>query len=117
MRIVGMQIAGYGNQYIPKKRHEGNGAAGGESEDMTRISPKQIRDSVDASLRRLNTDYIDLLQVGDSCKLACFKHYVIQIAGSHSHAQRGREGWERGRERGDWLFQNIGSQWGVSRMT
>lgn len=45
------QVAGYGNKWI-----RGNG-------ETTRITKAQIEKSVDDSLKRLKTDYIDLLQV------------------------------------------------------
>lgn len=45
-----LQVAGYGNAWI-------------RGEDtLSRVSPKQIQQSVDASLQRLGTDYLDLLQ-------------------------------------------------------
>ena len=47
-------MSGYGNKYIRK------------ADGVTRLTPKQIRDSVDASLTRLKTDYLDLLQVASS---------------------------------------------------
>ena len=68
------QVAGHGNSYLLKRRQQGadNGAASEpQDHDVTRITPKQIRDSVDASLRRLGTDYIDLLQV-------CVMQWVVQ---------------------------------------
>jgi hypothetical protein len=46
-----LQVAGYGNSYI-----RGNG-------EQTRITPAQIEESVNNSLARLGTDYIDLLQI------------------------------------------------------
>ena len=45
-------MAGYGNKYLRK-----NG-------DQTRITAEQVEESVNNSLSRLGTDYIDLLQVG-----------------------------------------------------
>lgn len=64
------QVTGYGNKYILKRRQDGssssssNGTGGGGKEsEVTRLTARQIRDSVDASLQRLNCDYIDLLQV------------------------------------------------------
>jgi aryl-alcohol dehydrogenase-like predicted oxidoreductase len=47
------QVAGYGthNTYLR------------EPERIVRVEPDQIVESVDASLKRLGTDYIDLLQV------------------------------------------------------
>lgn len=44
-------MAGYGNKYLRK-----NG-------EQTRITAEQVEESVEGSLQRLNTDYIDLLQV------------------------------------------------------
>lgn len=51
MFLLCQQVAGYGNKYIR-----------GEDK-ITRISPDQIQQSVDDSLKRLGTDHIDLLQV------------------------------------------------------
>ena len=47
------QVAGYGthNTYLR------------DPERTVRVEPDQIVESVDASLKRLGTDYIDLLQV------------------------------------------------------
>ena len=45
-----VQVAGYGNKYLRK-------------DGITRVTPDQISESVDKSLARLGTDYIDLLQV------------------------------------------------------
>ena len=45
------QVAGYGNKWI-----RGTG-------ETTRVTKAQIQKSVDDSLQRLNTDYVDLLQV------------------------------------------------------
>jgi hypothetical protein len=49
-----LQVAGYGthNTYLRSP------------ERTVRVTPDQIVESVDASLKRLGTDYIDLLQVG-----------------------------------------------------
>lgn len=49
-----VQVAGYGthNTYLR------------QPERTVRVEPQQIEESVDASLKRLGTDYIDLLQVG-----------------------------------------------------
>lgn len=44
-------MAGYGNKYLRK------------SEEQTRITAQQVEESVNGSLARLGTDYIDLLQV------------------------------------------------------
>lgn len=51
---VFLQVAGYGthNTYLRSP------------ERTVRVQPDQIVESVDASLKRLGTDYIDLLQVG-----------------------------------------------------
>jgi aryl-alcohol dehydrogenase-like predicted oxidoreductase len=50
---VWLQVAGYGthNTYLRNP------------EQTVRVTPDQIVESVDASLKRLGTDYIDLLQV------------------------------------------------------
>ncbi len=45
------QVAGFGNKYLRK-----NG-------EQTRITAQQVEESVNGSLSRLGTDYIDLLQV------------------------------------------------------
>ena len=50
--VLATKVAGFGNKYIRPD------APGG----VTRITPAQIAASVDASLQRLGTDYIDLLQ-------------------------------------------------------
>jgi diketogulonate reductase-like aldo/keto reductase len=34
-----------------------------DNDDLTRVTPAQIRESVDKSLQRLQTDHVDLLQV------------------------------------------------------
>lgn len=47
-----LQVAGYGNKYLRQNGEE------------TRISAKQVEESVNGSLSRLGTDHIDLLQVG-----------------------------------------------------
>ena len=44
------QVAGYGNPYLRGK------------DRISRVAPDQIQESVDNSLQRLGTDYIDLLQ-------------------------------------------------------
>ena len=49
--VLATKVAGYGNKYLRK-----NG-------DETRITAKQVEESVNGSLQRLGTDYIDLLQV------------------------------------------------------
>lgn len=48
-----LQVAGYGthNTYLR------------DSGETVRVTPDQIVESVDKSLKRLGTDYIDLLQV------------------------------------------------------
>lgn len=51
--IVATKVAGFGNKYLRK-----NG-------EQTRITAQQVEESVEGSLRRLKTDYIDLLQVSD----------------------------------------------------
>ena len=45
------QVAGYGNKYLRQ-----NG-------EQTRVTAEQVEESVNGSLSRLGTDYIDLLQV------------------------------------------------------
>lgn len=45
------QVAGYGNKYLRQ-----NG-------EQTRVTAQQVEESVNGSLSRLGTDYIDLLQV------------------------------------------------------
>ena len=50
-----MQVAGYGNKWIREGKF-----------DMSRITPEQIELSVNQSLERLGTDYVDLLQVSYS---------------------------------------------------
>ncbi|EIE26615.1 Aldo/keto reductase [Coccomyxa subellipsoidea C-169] len=49
--ILATKVAGYGNKYLRK-----NG-------EQTRITAEQVEESVEGSLRRLKTDYIDLLQI------------------------------------------------------
>jgi hypothetical protein len=51
--VLLLQVAGYGthNTYLRSP------------EQTVRVTPDQIVESVDASLKRLGTDYIDLLQV------------------------------------------------------
>jgi aryl-alcohol dehydrogenase-like predicted oxidoreductase len=44
-------VAGYGNKYL---RKDG---------EQTRVTTQQVEESVNGSLSRLGTDYIDLLQV------------------------------------------------------
>lgn len=61
--VLATKVAGYGNKYLRK-----NG-------EQTRITAEQVEESVEGSLRRLNTDYIDLLQV---------KEFACQ----HSHRKR-----------------------------
>ena len=48
--ILHWQVSGYGNKWI---RGDGN---------VTRITKQQVEKSVDDSLKRLKTDYVDLLQ-------------------------------------------------------
>ena len=70
--VLATKVAGYGNQYLRK-----NG-------DETRITAKQVEESVNGSLQRLGTDYIDLLQV--LCHLCCHAvcHRVLVLLLSHS---------------------------------
>ena len=49
--IVATKVAGFGNDYLRK---------GGE---ITRITKAQVKESVEGSLKRLGTDFIDLLQI------------------------------------------------------
>lgn len=52
--ILATKVAGYGNPWI---------RGGKDTDTITRVSPSQIEQSVDESLERLGTDYVDLLQV------------------------------------------------------
>lgn len=61
---VGSQVSGYGNKWI-----RGDG-------ETTRITRKQVQKSVDDSLQRLNTDYVDLLQVSSSDSLPAVSGYL-----------------------------------------
>lgn len=45
-----LQVAGFGNKYL---RKDG---------EQTRVTAQQVEESVNGSLSRLGTDYIDLLQ-------------------------------------------------------
>ncbi|KAK9839052.1 hypothetical protein WJX74_008492 [Apatococcus lobatus] len=49
--VLASKVSGYGNDWIRA------------SGDKTRISPSQIEQSVEASLQRLGTDHLDLLQI------------------------------------------------------
>lgn len=49
--ILATKVAGYGNKYLRTNGEE------------TRITAEQVEESVNGSLQRLGTDYIDLLQV------------------------------------------------------
>jgi aryl-alcohol dehydrogenase-like predicted oxidoreductase len=64
-------VAGYGNKYLRKN--------GGQ----TRITAQQVEESVNGSLERLQTDYIDLLQVRINTVIAkCF----WMVCGRHWNA-------------------------------
>ena len=54
-----LQVAGYGNKYLRQNGEE------------TRITAKQVEESVNGSLSRLGTDHIDLLQVGQLTSPHC----------------------------------------------
>ena len=53
--VLATKVAGYGNKYLRK------------SGEQTRITAQQVEESVNGSLARLGTDYIDLLQVSNTC--------------------------------------------------
>lgn len=55
------QVSGYGNNWIRP------------GEEVTRITPSQIEQSVEASLQRLGTDHLDLLQVSRLCSALVLK--------------------------------------------
>ena len=58
MLLLWCQVAGFGNKYLRK-----NG-------EQTRVTAQQVEESVNGSLSRLGTDYIDLLQVSHQlCKI------------------------------------------------
>ncbi|KAK9802628.1 hypothetical protein WJX73_006861 [Symbiochloris irregularis] len=61
--VLATKVTGYGNKYMMKKRKEDTDSDETEDFEVTRLSAKQIRNSVDASLQRLKTDHIDLLQL------------------------------------------------------
>jgi aryl-alcohol dehydrogenase-like predicted oxidoreductase len=53
-RAVATKVAGWSDMITWLPERGGKGA---------RVNPKQIRDSVESSLKRLGTDYIDLIQI------------------------------------------------------
>lgn len=64
--IVATKVAGYGNDFL-----RANG-------DITRITKAQVKESVEGSLKRLGTDYIDLLQVSKKKKKKSFFYFAFE---------------------------------------
>ena len=68
--VLATKVAGYGNKYLRKNGEE------------TRITVEQVEESVNNSLQRLGTDYIDLLQVFLRTRVfSCCQDLIFRLDG------------------------------------